>query len=72
MSFETQEGSDEQKTIPLDVEINGVNLSGNGLAQASVDPQRGLLFLSSRQLPYISVLSIFATTVQKNFRIETT
>ena len=58
LSFETQEGSEEQKSIPLDVDINGVNLSGTNIAQASVDTERGLLFVTSRQLPYIMVVDI--------------
>ena len=56
--FETQKGSDEHKSISLDITINGITLSGNNLSQATIDQERGFLFVSSRQLPYITVIDI--------------
>jgi len=58
LHFETESGSDEENTIPLDVTINGVTLAGNGLSMLSIDTERGFLFVTSRQLPYIMVIDI--------------
>jgi hypothetical protein len=58
LSFETQQGTDDELSIPLDVSVNGITLTGNGLAQLSIDSERGFLFASSRLLPYIVVIDI--------------
>ena len=56
--FETHRGDEERISIPLDTVTEDLSLSGVGLSELTVDSQRGMLYATSKLLPYIAVIDI--------------
>lgn len=58
LTFQTQRGDADAEAIPLDTDLLDVSLSGVGLTALDVDEERGFLYVSSKLLPYITVIDI--------------
>lgn len=58
LTFSTERGDPDQDSIPLDTYVEDVGIVGIGLTSLTVDSERGFLYVSSKLLPYITVLDI--------------
>jgi predicted GH43/DUF377 family glycosyl hydrolase len=57
-TFQTQRGDSTAEAIPLDNQLLGISLVGIGLTALDLDEERGFLYVSSKLLPYITVIDI--------------
>jgi len=67
LTFQTQRGDADIHAIPLDTNIVGATLTGEGLTAIDLDEERGFLYASSKLLPYITVIDIRDDSIPGKF-----
>lgn len=58
LDFVTERGDASQLAIPLDAEIEGLDVTALGIADLTVDSDRGFLYAVSKLRPYVFVIDI--------------